>query len=190
MIALHARSGDAATGLAHARRAFGDGPDIVALQAARPCNPLQSNLRTVPHYAGFTWYLGDHPSRPEAASFGDALAQLDAFVRDLTAPFVLAGQEQGAVLAVTLALHAPRGLAGVYACGGAIPAIDGWQLPRTDLEQLEFVFTQLDPAMYRETALTLEERGVTVRDGDALDAGAMTGWLQSRLVAHQVASRA
>lgn len=129
VVALHRRGADAGAALAFARRLFGDAPDVVALQAARPCNPFQSNLRANAAYAGFSWYLGDDPGRPEAASFGDSLAQIDAFVRGLEVPFVLTGEGQGAVLAWTLAQYAPRGLRGVFAAGAKVPEIAGWEAP-------------------------------------------------------------
>lgn len=146
VVALHARGGDAATGLASARARFGEGPDLVALQAARPCNPFQSNLRTNDAYSGFSWYLGDDPGRPEAASFGDALAQVEAFVRRLDRPFVLAGEGQGAALALALAAHEPAGLAGVFAPGAELPRIDGWTAPRAVEEIAAPVVTQPGPA--------------------------------------------
>ena len=132
MVALHERGGDAASGLALARALFGQAPDVVAPQAARPCNPFQSNLRASAAYSGFSWYLGDDPSRPEAASFGDALAQLDAFVRGLRAPFAIAGEGQGAVLALTLALYAPPRLVGVFAPGARVASIAGWTPPQPE----------------------------------------------------------
>lgn len=104
-------------------------PDAVAPQAARPCNPFQSNLRANAAYSGFSWYLGDDPMAPEAASFGDALAQLDVFLRQLNVPFVLAGKGQGAALALTLAAYSPKGLAGVFAPGASLPRIAGWAAP-------------------------------------------------------------
>ena len=89
LVALHARGGDARAECDRVRTLFGPEPDIVALQAARPCNPMQSDLRAVAEYAGFSWYLGSEPSRPEAASFGDALAQIELFTRGPRRPFVL-----------------------------------------------------------------------------------------------------
>jgi predicted esterase len=137
VIALHARGRDASTDVDRVRGLFGDGPDVVALQAARPCNPMQSNLQSVAAYAGFSWYLGDDPAHPEAASFGDALAQIDGFTSRIEQPFVIAGNEQGAVLALTLALYAPPRLVGVHSAGGSVAIIPGWEPPELRLDGLD-----------------------------------------------------
>src|SRR5262249_36415749 len=113
LVWLHARGGEAPASLEQARALAGPGPDVFALQAARPCNPMQSNLRAAPTYAGFSWYLGDDHQRPEAASFADAIGEVESFVLALERPFVLGGDGQGAVLATTLALYAPPRLLGV-----------------------------------------------------------------------------
>ena len=147
LIALHGRGGDARTERDRVRALFGPGPDIVALQAARPCNPMQSDFRAVAAYAGFSWYLGSDPSRPEAASFGDALAQLEIFVESVRQPFVLAGDEQGAALALTLALYAPAGLVGVHAARAAAPSIDGWDAPCDAIAEIRFMVSDAGSAM-------------------------------------------
>ena len=148
------------------RSVFGAGPDIVALQAARPCNPTQSNLRAVPEYAGFSWYLGADVSRPEAASFGDALAQVDAFVADLDRPFVFAGDEQGAALAVMLALHAPEGLVGVHATRLASTTIAGWAPPLERLDEIRFAAPGFD--LSSELGRAIAARGARVDTGENL----------------------
>jgi predicted esterase len=76
---------------------------------------------------GQTWY-GGPLVRPEAASFGDSLAQLERFLYDVrtragegSAPPWLLGVDQGAVLALSLAAILPDQLAGVMAIGGCLP---------------------------------------------------------------------
>lgn len=165
VVALHDRGGDATAALATARCRFGEGPDLVAPQAARPRNPLQSNLRSEAAYAGFSWYLGDDAEHPEAASFGDALAALDAFVAGLDRRFVLSGDGQGAVLATTLALYAPAGLAGVHVAGAATVVLDGWQPPAGRLDGLPVLAAN---AVERSAlAETLGRRGADVLQGEA-----------------------
>lgn len=178
LIALHTRGGQARSAIEQARRSFGDSPEIVAPQAARPCNPFQSNL-AAGGYAGFSWYLGDSPDRPEAASFGDALVQLDRLVRSLDRPFVLAGEGQGAVLAVTLALHMPDLLAGVIAEGAAVPMIEGWQLPTVSMPGVDVVLGGLDAQARGRALAVLAERNATVIE-DLLSTD-QTAWLQTRL---------
>ncbi len=165
VVALHDRGGDATAALSLARRRFGARPDVVAPQAARPCNPFQSNLRSTPAYAGFSWYLGDDAEDPEAASFGDALAALDAFVAALGRRFVLSGDGQGAVLSTTLALYAPDGLTGVHAAGASTARIEGWQPPEGRLDQLPVLVSD---ARERIALMgTFGTRGASVEQGDA-----------------------
>src|SRR6185369_6039471 len=175
VVALHARGGDAASETERVRLRFGAGPDIVALGAARPCNPMQSNLRSVAAYAGFSWYLGDDPARPEAASFGDALAQVEAFVRGIGRPFVLAGDEQGAVLAIVLSLFTPDGLVGAHTVRLSSPTIDGWTPPFARMDGIHIVIE--DSGDTSRIGLELERRGavVDVRDRHA----GLERWLES-----------
>lgn len=190
VVYLHDRGGDSDCAVRDARGLFGDGPDIVAPQAARPCNPFQSNLRSAPRYAGFSWYLGDDPSRPEAASFGDALAQLEFVAGETTRPFVLAGAGQGAVLAMTLALFAPVGLAGVHADGAALPRLDGWPLPLAMLPGVDFALTGLDAQARAGCASALAVRGATVLDGEGFSREQRVHWLQSLAVANKSSAHA
>jgi len=177
LVALHARGGDAASELERVRRRFGAGPEIVALGAARPCNPMQSNLRSVPAHAGFSWYLGDDPARPEAASFGDALAQVEAFVRGVERPFVLVGDEQGAVLAATLSLFMPDGLVGGHAARLSSPSIDGWTPPFARMDGIRFAIEDSCDTSRMETVL--EQRGAAVDVRNLQGAGALERWLES-----------
>jgi len=176
VVALHRRGGDAAEALRTARALFGEGADLVAPQAARPCNPFQSNLRAATPYEGFSWYLGDDPERPEAASFGDALAQLDLFAAAVARRFVLCGQGQGAALAIAFALHAPEGLVGVYASPAALVSIDGWEPPAEFLGNVEFVLADPDGARAMRTSAMLAKRRAVV-----LETAGLTPerWLES-----------
>lgn len=179
VVALHRRGGDATEALATARRLFGHRADIIAPQAARPCNPFQSNLRAAAGYEGFSWYLGDDPERPEAASFGDALAQLDACVRQLGRPFVLSGEGQGAALAIALGLHAPEGLVGVHACLSGMPSIDGWRLPVATLEHVEFLLADLDAPRSADAHAALAQRRAIVLPVATLTTAQASRWLES-----------
>lgn len=179
IVALHRRGGDAAEALSSARRQFGHRVDLVAPQAARPCNPFQSNQRAAAGYQGFSWYLGDDPERPEAASFGDTLAQLDAYVSRLGRPFVLSGEGQGAALAIALGLHAPEGLVGVHACSNGVPSIDGWQLPVAPLEHVEFLLADLDASRIATARTMLAERRAPVLPVAPLTPARASLWLES-----------
>jgi hypothetical protein len=172
---LHDRGGDAVAAAQAARARFGRRVDILAPQAARPCNPFQSNFQSEPGYAGFSWYLGDDAERPEAASFGDVLAELELFVAGPSRPFVLTGRGQGAILAMTLALHALPNLRGVWCEGAALAQLDGWQLPDFPLTDVHFVLEGIDDLRLSRVRDTLEARGAR--------AGAATGgaeaWLEA-----------
>lgn len=204
VVFLHDRGRTAADAVARARALFGEGPDVLAPQAARPCNPFQSDLRSVAAYTGFSWYLGADHGRPEAASFGDALAQLDLFLREsalsgrvalprnvdrsdglaAAAPFpmsrevVIAGEGQGAVLALTLSLFAPEGLRGAVAIGGGLPSIDGWSMIDVRLDGLAVVLVDGPPAQLAASKATLEARGAEVEVLASLVP--LERWLQSR----------
>jgi predicted esterase len=175
VVVLHDRGGDAVSAAQAARARFGRRVDVVAPQAARPCNPFQSNLQSEPGYAGFSWYLGDDAERPEAASFGDALAELESFVTELARPFVLTGAGQGAILAMTLALHALPNLRGVWCEGAALALLDGWQPPELPLGGVAFVVESLDDLRMSRVRDTLEARGARV--GLAVDGP--EAWLEA-----------
>ena len=122
IVALHGANGglDDLVPLARSLR-----PDarVVAPEAARGVYRIRD---VVAH----TWYGGWRAERPEPASFGDSLAQLERFVHDVreraaegepALPWLL-GYDQGAVLALSLAAIAPGLVRGVMAVGGCLPA--------------------------------------------------------------------
>ena len=135
IVSLHDRGGDAASAVAAARAAFGAGPRVIAPQAARPCNPMLSNFAGAHSYAGFTWHLGEN-ERPEPASFGDSLAQLEMLLDDAASRVILFGHGQGAVLAVALALHGAACVAGIAVDRPLVPAIEGWRMPERSASPL------------------------------------------------------
>jgi phospholipase/carboxylesterase len=75
-----------------------------------------------------TWF-GGTLERPEPASFGDSLAQLERFIHDVQnrrengdlRPWLL-GYDQGSVLALSIALIAPDLISGVMAIAGGLPS--------------------------------------------------------------------
>ena len=120
--------------------------EVFAPQAPRSRNPLLSsgNSRGWSAYRGYSWYRSDGP-RPEPASFGDSLWQLDQFTLDLgearaseNPPILLLGYREGACLALATAVVAPERFEGVVAIAGLLPELPGWELPATyTVEQLE-----------------------------------------------------
>lgn len=162
VVALHDR-GETAERASHwARTLFGPDPDVVAPQAARPCNPFQSNLASAASYAGFSWYLGVDAASPEAASFGDSLVQLDALAAKLDRPLVLCGRGQGGTLAIALACYDPARLAGLAVENAAPPAIAGWSLPDICMDRLPALVIDVDERRRCSAARTLAMRGAAV----------------------------
>ena len=120
VVALHGRDGGL-DDLIPLAAALGPDVRIVAPGAARG---VYRGVDVVAH----TWY-GGRLDRPEPASFGDSLAQLERFVHDVRGraaedepalPWLL-GHDQGAVLAISLAAIAPDLVAGVMAVRGCLP---------------------------------------------------------------------
>jgi predicted esterase len=108
--------------------------DVLAPQASRSRNPfLSSAPPDDPRwraYAGFSWFRRDEAGRPEPASFGDSLWQVQQLVLELlergAGPVVLVGYREGATLALGAARALPELLDGVVAIDGAAPEIPGW----------------------------------------------------------------
>jgi predicted esterase len=195
VIALHGGNGnlDDVVPLA---QALGSDIRIVAPESARGVY----NFRTM---VAHNWYGWSHAYRPEPASFGDSLAQIERFiydVRERAAPGEPArpihlGYDQGAVLALTAALALPDLLSGVMAVCGSLP-----QLPEDDLFPVTasdlpvmLVSAPKDPLLSSEvveqTASRLRELGLSVtsaeipsaRKLDATVADELSRWLQVRL---------
>ena len=177
LVALHPRGGDVRSECERVRRLFGSGPDIVALQAARPCNPTQSDFRAARAYAGFSWYLGVDPSRPEAASFGDSLAQVESFASTIERAFVLVGDEQGAAIALIFAFFGPSGLAGVHMTRTVHPVIEGWTPPAERLDGIPFAATDREAAA--QLSGLLPKRGAHFEVFDATQPRQMEQWLET-----------
>ena len=118
------------------------GHDLVALQGPRSRDPFHSSGAPADlrwrDYQGYSWFRRDDLGRPEPASFGDSLEQLECLVLERGAPVVLVGRGTGATLALGGALAFPELLAGVVALGGDWPEIPGWSdaLPRPELPLL------------------------------------------------------
>jgi predicted esterase len=120
IVALHGDRGELEDLLPLARR-LGPGQRIVAPEAARG---VYAGL----HVVSRTWFGGSR-QRPEPASFGDSLAQLERFMYDVRArqsisspasPWLL-GYDQGAVLALSIGIIAPDLIGGVMAICGGLP---------------------------------------------------------------------
>jgi phospholipase/carboxylesterase len=127
------------------------------------------------HYAeltAYTWYYAQEPNHPEPVTFGDGLFQLEQLVyeisetdQDKREPLYLLGFDQGAVLALAIAMVVPDYLDGVIAICGCLPEITGWPLPDRALDSLpvQLVYDPEDvelPAALVELAETeLTKRG-------------------------------
>ena len=109
-------------------RTLGSDLRIVAPEAARGVH--DSKHFVVAH----TWYACARPERPEPASFGDSLAQIERFIHDVQdraapgegrRPWLL-GVREGAVMSLAAAGVLPDLVSGVIAVCGAIPEIRDW----------------------------------------------------------------
>lgn len=128
LVALHADGGDCTELVSLCSSAAPD-LDLVAPQAPRARDPFHSSDAGLAGYSGYSWFRTDDAGRPEPASFGDSLAQLEALVLELAergAPLYLLGRGTGATLALGAAQAFPGLLAGVVALDGAPPEIPGW----------------------------------------------------------------
>ena len=133
LVALHGDGADSSE-LVAICSAAAPGFHLIAPQAPRARNPFHSSAppddERLRAYVGFSWFRTDDAGRPEPASFGDSLAQLEALVRELAerggAPLYLLGRGSGATLALGAAQAFPELLAGVVALDGTRPEIPGW----------------------------------------------------------------
>jgi len=108
--------------------------DVVAPQGPRARDPFHSSAAPADPrwgaYSGYSWFRRDDLGRPEPASFGDSLAQLESLARELhaagRAPLHLVGRREGATLALGAALAFPELLASIVALEGTAPEIPGW----------------------------------------------------------------
>jgi predicted esterase len=151
--------------------------DVLAPQASRSRNPfLSSAPPDDPRwsaYAGFSWYRRDEAGRPEPASFGDSLWQVQQLVLELLergdGPVLLVGYREGATLALGAALALPELLDGVVAIDGSTPEIPGWsdRFPKfADLPVAEIRADYTDPRGAADAvAKFLEERRGGPSDG-------------------------
>jgi len=151
--------------------------DVLAPQASRSRNPfLSSAPPDDPRwraYAGFSWFRRDDAGRPEPASFGDSLWQVQQLVLELreqgVGPVVLIGYREGGTLALGAALALPDLLDGVVAIDGLAPEIPGWsdRFPNSaDLPMAEIRADYTDPrGAADQVAKFLEQRRGGPSDG-------------------------
>jgi predicted esterase len=157
-------------------RTIGPGFRLYAPEAPRPAQFMRDVPSQVIIDGGKTWYLWSGIDHIEPATFGDSLAQLELFVRDIHAeaeadqllPIFLLGYDQGAVLAVSLAAMVPELVAGVIAVDGYLPSISALSegIDRADgLTALlihDAARAELPEAHVRATADRLAAAGATV----------------------------
>lgn len=165
----------------HRYNAFADGMRDIGL-AVNPAGRVVGLQSTKGVYVGrnivgYTWYLGPQ-LQPSPVHFGDSLAELERFFWDevhrqgtdpARLPFVV-GDEQGAVMALSMAAVAPDLISGVVAINAALPLVPGWEPPLAPLNGLPILLvnpledTPADARVLTGNALVtrLEEWGGTV----------------------------
>lgn len=192
VIALHDEGGDLDS-VGSLRDAFAASFDVVALQAWRPVNVRAVSAED---YQGYAWYMDHGPQRPEPATFGDSLWQIEQFIgdvseRSIARPLVLFGVGQGAVLALTLAMVLPDMLDGVVAVNGYVPVVRGWEPPERPMRGLpvlaltygekvpsDSLGRSVDELRSRGGAVTTRQLG-THRAMEVEATGAMNAWMAS-----------
>jgi predicted esterase len=175
LVALHADGGDARA-LLPLCNAIDLDCDVVAPQGPRAKSPFHSSAAPADPrwraYAGFAWFRRDAELHPEPASFGDALAQLEALADELQVrgcgPLALLGRGDGATLALGAARAFPERVAAVVALD-ALPELAAFAerhaLP-PELPLLALDVTDTDPCGAADRIRTfLEARREGARDG-------------------------
>jgi len=176
LLALHSDGADAHE-LLPLCSAFAREFDALMPQAARSRNPFFSSAPPDDPrwqaYAGHSWFRRDDLGRPEPASFGDSLWQVEQLAVELdeldAGPIYLLGYRDGATLALGAALAFPQRLDGVIAIDGARPEIPGWSEQRAlspDLPVTEIHAGYTDPREADERVREfLDERTGGSEDG-------------------------
>lgn len=154
VIALHGKGGDIDS-FGMFREELTQSFDLVTPQAWRPVNVRM--LRPEDD-EGYCWYLDHGPQRPEPATFGDSLWQIEQFIyeqrkrRSDKRPLLLFGEDQGAVLALTIALILPDLVRGVVALDGFLPQIRSWSPPFRSAEGLSVLLLNSERPPYDAVA--------------------------------------
>lgn len=161
IIALHGNHGDGAD-LLPLTEAISEGRRIEAPTAARGIYDFRTRVSS-------SWYGGMDPSKPDPASFGDSLAQIEMFIHDAhqragadaPKPWLL-GYEQGAVLALTISLIAPDLISGVMGIDGGLPQFsDPSLLPPV---QADLPILLIGDSSRKESGPSLEKTAATLKD--------------------------
>lgn len=164
-------------------RTLGSDLRIVAPEAAR-------GMHDSKHFVvGHTWYASVRPEKPEPASFGDSLAQIERFIVDVReraepgeklSPLLL-GYGEGAVMSLAAAGVLPDLLSGVVSVCGAIPEIRDWQVLSQAADSLPIMLISdphdpfISPELVRQTRDALEAWGASVTLHEIVDARKLGG---------------
>ncbi len=131
LLALHSNGADANELLDLCRRAAPNFT-LCAAQAPRSRNPLLSSGSGGERwaaYVGYEWYRVDPAARPEPATFGDSLWQVEQLGLELRSeggPVHVIGLREGAGVALAAAAVSPGLFDSVVAIAGGIPDVAGW----------------------------------------------------------------
>jgi hypothetical protein len=137
--------------VAHWLAGLGERCRLTVLDGPRATEPRRFGLPAV----GYDWYVEGDP-----AGFGLCLAALERVLLAAEPPVWLAGDGQGAALALALACCWPERLAGVIAIDGALPELPDGALAEAPLAQLPVLLLGTSLA----SAPALRARGARVVD--------------------------
>src|SRR6056297_2465526 len=117
---------------------------------------------------GYYWYLEIESGQPELSTLGDALAQLETLLLDVTAEAaagraLLVGEGQGGVVALLLARVWPEKVRAVVAVDAELPALpDEVGLGAARMEGLPVLLVADAQRAVSETDASLNEGGASV----------------------------
>lgn len=136
---------------------------------------------------GYTWFVGPL-AQPSPVHFGDSLQEIERFLWDeidrqtgesAALPF-LVGDEQGAIMALSMAGATPDLISGVIAFNATLPVVPGWEPPLAPLDGLPVLLVGAPNG--DDVTRTLESWGAKVTTLESVDGelplAAIRDWLE------------
>jgi predicted esterase len=119
---------------------------------------------------GGYWYVMDVGNVADTLRFLDSVWRLEQFVLDVVryrgsdaGPLFVMGRDQGADMAIALAMVMPEYLSGIVSIGGGIQNVANWTAPEIDMGQMPILLIGTPGENATFTARDLTRRGSVVR---------------------------